>query len=283
MKNVRSIPLLILLLLSPKNTGSGSAEDYLYANGLILASVNGTSTSYYHEDALGSVRLVTSSSGATQFSSDYKPYGTVYGSWGAAVFMYTSKPIDPATGLYYSSARFYDPAAARFMTEDGVTGNLNAPLTLNRYVYADDNPMTLVDPTGHFIEEGGDFFQVKKSSSGKGMVLAGPTGTTVVTSSVMAVPPAPPVPPPSTPSVTPSNVAPQQSTNTPASPPSNSAVQEMIEQGTANAASSQPAATTTTSVSSSTVTVTETYTQTTIQSSSSSTTNVVNHAGDAVL
>ena len=66
--------------------------------------------------------------------------------------------------------------------------------------------MTLVDPTGHFIEEGGEFFQVKKSLSGKGMVLAGPTGTTAVTSSVMATPPPPPVPPPSTPSVTPSNV-----------------------------------------------------------------------------
>ena len=39
-----------------KNTGSGKAADYYYANGLLIASVNG-STSYYHDDALGSVRL----------------------------------------------------------------------------------------------------------------------------------------------------------------------------------------------------------------------------------
>jgi hypothetical protein len=35
------------------------------------------------------------------------------------------------------------------MTEDSFTGNSSAPLTLNRYIYADDNPMALVDSSGH--------------------------------------------------------------------------------------------------------------------------------------
>jgi RHS repeat-associated protein len=136
-----------------KNTGTGSVADYFYANDMVLASVNSTATSYFHEDALGSVRLVTSSSQSTLFSSDYKPFGTTSGGWGTATFEYTSKPADAATGLYYSGARWYNSASARFMTEDTATGELPSPLTLNRYIYALDNPLRYVDPTGHYDVE----------------------------------------------------------------------------------------------------------------------------------
>ncbi len=36
------------------------------------------------------------------------------------------------------------------MTLDSSTGSQTAPLTLNRYIYACDDPMSVVDPTGHF-------------------------------------------------------------------------------------------------------------------------------------
>ena len=133
-----------------KNTGTGSVVDYFYGDGMILASANGTTTDYFHEDALGSVRLETSSSEATLFSADYRPYGPTYGATASVAFGYTGKPTDAATGLYYSGARFYDPASGRFMTQDSSTGSQTAPLTLNRYIYACDDPMSVVDPTGHF-------------------------------------------------------------------------------------------------------------------------------------
>ncbi len=135
-----------------KNTGSGSVSDYLYANGMILASINASTIDYYHEDALGIVRLVSSSAETTLFSTDYRPYGPAYGAWGGSeAFEYTGKPTDVASGLDYSGARWYDPASGRFMTEDTSTYNVLAlPLTLNEYVYADDNPMSLADVSGHF-------------------------------------------------------------------------------------------------------------------------------------
>ena len=37
-------------MLYAKNTGTGSSEDYMYADGMALASVNGSTTDYYHED-----------------------------------------------------------------------------------------------------------------------------------------------------------------------------------------------------------------------------------------
>jgi RHS repeat-associated protein len=251
-----------------KNTGSGSVADYIYAGGMILASVNGTTRSYYHEDALGSVRVITSTTGSTLFTTDYKPYGPTYGASGLVAFEYAGKPTDPVTGLYYSGARFYDPASGRFMTEDSVTGNQYAPLTLNRYLYADDNPMTLVDPSGHLAIDGEVYKEITTEKKTTVKVVG---GSVVVSSSVTVVPVSPPPsPPPSTPSVTPSNIAPQTSTNTAASPPSNSEFQEVIEQSTANDVASQPAASSvSTAPSVSTTVSTQTSTSTSIESTSS--------------
>lgn len=45
------------------------------------------------------------------------------------------------TGFYYYGARFYDPSISRFITEDNTKGSLESPVTLNRYAYANDNPV----------------------------------------------------------------------------------------------------------------------------------------------
>lgn len=107
-----------------------------------IASVNGTTTSYYHEDALGSVGLVSSSTDTTIFTSNYKAYGPNYGKSGSSTVQYTGKPVDTATGLYYSDARWYDPATGRYTTENAYMGSLGLPLSLDRYAYALDNPMS---------------------------------------------------------------------------------------------------------------------------------------------
>ena len=77
---------------------------------------------------------------------------------------------DGSTDLYDFSARSYDPALGAFTSFDSVTGGAQNPLTLNRYLYANANPATLVDPTGHFA---GDFDDErglvgKKKASGNG-------------------------------------------------------------------------------------------------------------------
>ena len=104
---------------------------------------------YYQTDALGSVRLVTTSSSTTSFASNYSPFGVNYGMTGFELLQYTEKPYDSLTGLYYYGARFYSPSIDRFITQDTYPGGLTDPLSLNRYIYARDNPMKYVDPTGH--------------------------------------------------------------------------------------------------------------------------------------
>ena len=50
--------------------------------------------------------------------------------------------------MYYAKARFYDPAAKRFVSMDPVKGNVLEPLTLVSYIYCIDNPLKYVDPLG---------------------------------------------------------------------------------------------------------------------------------------
>jgi RHS repeat-associated protein len=83
------------------------------------------------------------------FSSNYVSYVSNYAVSGKEEFMYTGKSYDSATGLYYEGARYYDPTTGRFVTQDSVTGTQEDPMSLNRYMYARDNPMKIVDLAGH--------------------------------------------------------------------------------------------------------------------------------------
>jgi RHS repeat-associated protein len=51
--------------------------------------------------------------------------------------------------LYDFGARNYDPAIGAFTSLDTYAGAPGDPLSLNRYLYAEANPWTLIDPDGH--------------------------------------------------------------------------------------------------------------------------------------
>jgi len=61
------------------------------------------------------------------------------------------------TDLHYLGARYYDSAIKIFITEDSYSGSMADPLTMNRYIYARDNPERYSDPTGRmFVVEAND-------------------------------------------------------------------------------------------------------------------------------
>src|SRR2546429_4134197 len=45
-------------------------------------------------------------------------------------------------------ARNYDPAQGRFVTRDSIFGDPRSPMSLNQFVYGEDNPVSLSDPNG---------------------------------------------------------------------------------------------------------------------------------------
>ena len=76
------------------------------------------------------------------------------GSTGSGYFGYQGR-LDISPGgspLYDMSARFYAPGLGTFTQPDSYGGEVANPASMNRYLYAEGNPATLIDPTGHRAE-----------------------------------------------------------------------------------------------------------------------------------
>lgn len=51
-------------------------------------------------------------------------------------------------GLSYNRARWYDPATGRFTQLDAYGGDPHQPITLNKYLYGNGDPVGQDDPSG---------------------------------------------------------------------------------------------------------------------------------------
>jgi RHS repeat-associated protein len=110
---------------------------------------------FYQADVIGSVAALTDSSGAVVERYRYDSFGnlTILGpeagtSVGGNPYFFTGREWDAETGLYFHRARYYDPAAGRFLQPDPLWFPLS-PQSLNRYAYVRNNPVNAVDPSGY--------------------------------------------------------------------------------------------------------------------------------------
>jgi RHS repeat-associated protein len=142
--------------------GNGTAvplDGLLGADGSRLATNQNTGASFGWTlpDLHGNVAAVASSSlGTITDAIRYDAFGQVAASVTSSLptpWRYQGRLlVDPtgATDLYDANARFYSPGLATFTQEDTVTGSAQDPLSTNRFLYAEGNPTSLVDPSGHF-------------------------------------------------------------------------------------------------------------------------------------
>lgn len=113
----------------------------------------------YLEDGLGSVSAVLREGGAVAASLSYSPWGEEelateslpgYGDrFERPHYGYNAELTSPGGGLQYLRARWYDPSMGAFGSRDSLLGDAADPATLNRYAYAEGNPVASCDPTGH--------------------------------------------------------------------------------------------------------------------------------------
>ncbi len=131
-----------------EQTGSSSTK-YIFAGGTRVAVKTDTETYYYHQDHLGSTRVVTNSSGANVEQIHYYPYGETLSDDGSVSVSvkhkFTSQELDRETGLYNYGARCYDPVLGRFTTADPIVPDPTNPQALNRYSYVINNPLKYVE------------------------------------------------------------------------------------------------------------------------------------------
>ena len=110
-------------------------------------------TSYYQQDGLGSVTSLSNSSAALAQTYTSDSFGKPTASTGTLVnpFQYTGREFDSETGIFYYRARYFDPSAGRFLSEDSIRFRAGA----NFYPYVLNNPLRWRDPNGRKIDWGG--------------------------------------------------------------------------------------------------------------------------------
>ncbi|MEK7257625.1 MAG: RHS repeat-associated core domain-containing protein, partial [Bacteroidota bacterium] len=125
-----------------------------YASGLSpdswLSMQRGGSSYFYHKDGLGSIVQLSNSSGAVAQSYAYNAFGEITSQTGSVEnpFAFAGRELDSESGLQNHRTRNYDPSTGRFTSEDNFFGVLRRPATLNKYLYAENNPASYVDNNG---------------------------------------------------------------------------------------------------------------------------------------
>jgi|694.fasta_scaffold16546_2 RHS repeat-associated protein len=122
---------------------------YIYGHDLI-SQLRDTERSFYHVDGLGSTRALTDINGLLTDAYAYEAFGEIIKQLGNTQnsYLFAGEQRDPNLGLDYLRARYLDVNSGRFYGRDPFKGFYKNPITLNKYVYANTNPVNIIDPSG---------------------------------------------------------------------------------------------------------------------------------------
>ena len=138
-------------------TTDGVITKYVYGLGLIGEEKNGEFKTY-HFDFRGSTVAITDSCGNITDTFKYDTYGRLVSRTGDSfvIFGYNGRDgvVTDRNGLLYMRARYYSPDMRRFINADIIPGEISNAVTLNRYAYANGNPVSNIDPFGLSAERG---------------------------------------------------------------------------------------------------------------------------------
>jgi RHS repeat-associated protein len=133
---------------------------YIFGDDLISqteVALDGIATnSFYHYDGLGTTRALSDASGSITDRYSYTAFGEndeagTSGNTSGATdnnYKYTGEQLDTNLGFYYLRARYMNPNAGRFVSQDSYLGNSMVPISLHKYLYSDASPSNYTDPSG---------------------------------------------------------------------------------------------------------------------------------------
>jgi len=177
------------LLAEVDGTGAVKVE-YIYSGGQIVARVdNGSDLYFYHNDRLGSPKMVSKVVGSGHvavWEATYTPFGQALVNNNTGIvsnLRFPGQYYDAETGLHYNYNRYYDPGTGRYVTADpiGLGGGINP------FNFTSNNPVNKVDPLGldaivisggqaTYYNMNGNIIGTYQTSSGNGTASASQAG-----------------------------------------------------------------------------------------------------------
>jgi RHS repeat-associated protein len=140
-----------------QNGSPGSTRNWTIQHAPAVWDGYVAATMYYHDDHLGTSRLMTGYEGWPLWQGTFLPYGQ---EWNPQLttnhYKFTGKERDAESGLDFFGARFYSSGMGRWMSPDWADkpepvpyADLSDPQSLNLYGYVRNNPMSHADVDGH--------------------------------------------------------------------------------------------------------------------------------------
>ena len=140
----------------------------VWGAGGLMATYDSDGVHFYANDWLGNRRLQTDYAGVPEQTCSNLPFGDGLACSNSELtpteHHFTGKERDTESGNDYFGARYYASSMGRFMSPDWSAkeepvpyAKLDDPQSLNLYAYVGNNPMSGIDPNGHFgtIQQGG--------------------------------------------------------------------------------------------------------------------------------
>ena len=119
--------------------------------GELLQSTSAAGSQQIYGDGPGHTRLVIDSAG-NAVALSYDAFGVDLNNPASATnHRYNGEYLDKESGLIHLRARDYDAEVGRFISMDEHPGQPSIPLTLNKYLYANADPVNFSDPSGNFL------------------------------------------------------------------------------------------------------------------------------------
>jgi len=123
---------------------------YTYGDDLLSMMKSGEIWNYQY-DGLGSTRSLTDSSGNESDSYTYDAFGNLLSETGATEnsYLFAGEQFESSLDQYYLRARYVDQNTGRFTQMDEYQGVILNPITLQKYLYANADPVNGIDPSGY--------------------------------------------------------------------------------------------------------------------------------------
>ena len=129
-----------------------TAKQYTYGDDLLSQTDGARQERFFLYDGLGTTRALADGAEAVTDTYAYEAFGQLLATTGSSdnAYRYTGEQYDSGLDQYYLRARYYDQGVGRFTSMDTWMGINTQPITLNKYLYANADPVNYTDPSGHF-------------------------------------------------------------------------------------------------------------------------------------